>query len=336
MKSWCLSVPKEKAEEMRQKILKEGLLRKDLKIKKGRKYVYIPIKKKIAEGIKKMEFEERKEKLHFKEYAISIIQKKYGEKVSLPSSFDIIGDIAIIKISEDMMKYKEEIGNALLAAHKNIKVVCMDKGVKNERRVRNIEVIAGENRTETIHKEYGIKILVDVKKVYYSPRLATERRRVADMVKKGDVVIDMFAGVAPFSLIIAKFSHPSMVYAIDNNPDAVHYANKNIWMNGLEDKIKVLQGDAMEIVPQLPRAEHIIMNLPHSSFKFFATAINKGRVIHYYEIMEKEKIEERIKMLEEESLKRNKKMEVLDIRKIGTYSPNMVKIGMDILIENNL
>jgi len=335
MKSWCLPVPKEKAEEMRQKVLKEGLLRKDLKIKEGRKYVYIPIKEKIAKDIKKMEFEKRKEKFHFKEYALSIIQKKYGKKISLPSSFDIIGDIAIIKISEDIMKYKEEIGNALLSAHKNIKVVCMDRGVKDERRIRNIEVIAGENRTETIHREYGIKILVDIKKVYYSPRLATERKRVADMVKKGEVVIDMFAGVAPFSLIIAKFSNPSVVYAIDKNPDAVYYAKKNVWMNRL-DKIKVMQGDAMEIVPQLPKAEHIIMNLPHSSFKFFTTAIDKGKIIHYYEIMEKEKIEERIKMLEEESLKRNKKMELLNIKKIGTYSPNMVKIGMDILIENNL
>ena len=338
MKSWCLCVSKEKAEVVRQKLLKEGLIRTDLKIRKGRKYVYIPIKKKISfkEGnVKKMEFEEMKKILTFKEYALFLIQKKYGERVKVPSSFDVIGDIAIMKLSEDLIKYKKEIGNALLATHSNIKVVCIDKGIRDEKRIRDVEIIAGEYRTETVHKEHGIKIFVDIKKAYYSPRLATERKRIAQMVKKGDVVVDMFAGVAPFSLVIAKFAHPSLIYAIDNNPDAVFFANKNVWANKLADKIKVIQGDAMKIVPKLPKADHIIMNLPHSSFKFFPVAIAKGKMIHYYEIMEREKIEEKIKLLEKEALKKGKALEIINVRKIGNYSPSMSKICIDILIKEN-
>lgn len=334
MKSWCISVPKEEAESVRQKLLREGLLRTDLRIKKGRIYVYLPVKNKISitQGItKKMDFEGRKKPINFKEYATYIIQKKYGNSIEVPSSFDVIGDIAIIKIPDDAMKYKKDIGDALLATHKNIKVVCMDRGVKDEKRIRKVEVIAGESRTETIHKEYGVKIFVDVRKVYYSPRLATERKRIADMVREGEVIIDMFAGVAPFSLVIAKFANPSIIYAIDNNEDAIFYANKNVWANRLEDKIKVIKGDAMEIVPQLPKADRIIMNLPHSSFKFLPIAINKGKVIHYYEIMEKEKIEERIKFL-----KNGKKIEIMNVRKVGNYSPSMVKLCIDMLIgENN-
>ncbi len=335
MKLWCVPVSKENAEALRHKLLKEGVLKIDVRIRKGRKYVYLPTTKKVSSKAKKMEFEKKEKSPLFKEYAASLIQKKYGNEIPLPSSFDIIGDIAIVRIPDEAMKYKKEIGEALLVAHKNIKVACIDKGVKEERRIRDIQIIAGEKRTETVHKEHGIKISLDIKKVYYSPRLATERKRIAEMVKKGDVVIDMFAGVAPFSLVIATFSSPSMVYAIDKNPDAVFYAHKNVWRNKLASRVKILQGDAAKIVPTLPQADHIIMNLPHSSFEFFSLALSQGKMIHYYEIMKREKIEESLTLLEKEALKNGKKIKIIDVRKIGTYSPRMVKIGADLFIKEN-
>ncbi|MEA2054180.1 MAG: class I SAM-dependent methyltransferase family protein [Candidatus Thermoplasmatota archaeon] len=330
MKSFCIAVPREKAELVRHELMEGQLLRTDLKIRCDENCVYLPVAREVHvnEGVlKKMDFKLMEKKQNFRD----ILASKISVDRTI-SSFDVIGDIAIIRIPSELLKYKEEIGDAILSTNKNIKVVCMDNGVRDDYRIRDLKVIAGEERTETIHSEYGAKIMVDVAKVYYSPRLATERKRTAGCVKPGDVVIDMFAGVAPFSVIIAKMAKPSKVYAIDVNPYAVKYANINVKRNGVDDIVEVMEGDAMDIIPSLGTADHIIMNLPHRSYEFFPTAVNAGKSIHYYEIIEKNKIEERLDWLRNEAKKKEKKAEIKNWRVVGSYSPREVKIGVDLLI----
>jgi len=301
MESLCIVVPREKAERVRQEMLEKELLRTDLKIRHDGQYVYIP----VVEGadikdaiLKKMDFEKLKKEKNFHE----LIEPNLPEGMKI-SSFDVIGDIAIVRLPEELIEHKEKIGNAILSAHKSIKVVCMDK------------------------------IKVDVAKVYYSPRLATERYRIAKYVKEGDVVIDMFAGVAPFSLIIAKLSRPSRVYAIDINPVAAEYAAINARENKVDDIVEVIEGDARDVVPSLGKADHIIMNLPHSSHEFFSLAARHGKIIHYYEILEKDRIEERFEWLRKEASNQGKEMDVKHWRIVGSYSPSKVKIGADLLIR---
>ncbi len=323
----CVAVPRKKAEEARQRLLDEGILRTDLKIRHDNKYVYLPVMD-VAVGIDdliSMEFERVKRRESFRD----LISEKVPAGIS---SFDVIGDIAVLRIPSELMEYREDIGNAMLSTNKSIKVVCVDRGVKQDYRLRDIEVIAGENRTETTHVEHGIKIKVDVAKAYYSPRLASERKRIADMVKKGDIVIDMFAGVAPFSLLIAKMAKPSRVYAIDINPVAVKYESMNAKENGVGDIVEVMEGDARDVVPSLGRADHVIMNLPHSAHEFLPVAINAGKMVHYYEIIEKSKIDERLERLESEAGKDGKKVNVKEWRVVGGYSPSRVKIGVDMVI----
>ena len=61
-----------------------------------------------------------------------------------------------------------------------------------------------------------------LKETYFSPRLANERKRITSLVKPGETVVDMFAGVAPFSIMIAKYANPKIIYAIDKNKDAIN------------------------------------------------------------------------------------------------------------------
>jgi len=331
MESICISVPRERAELIRQKLMEEHLLRNDLKIRYDDNNVYLPVVREVHmedTDLKKMDFKEIKRRQSFRE----VITSKVTADGQI-SSFDVVGDIAIIRIPSELRGYKEEIGNAILSTNKHVKVVCTDNGVKQDYRIRDIEVIAGEKRTETTHVEHGVKITVDVAKVYYSPRLASERERIARCIKPGDIVIDMFAGAAPFSVVIAKLAEPSRVYAIDTNPCAVKYANMNVKMNKVDDTIRVMEGDAGNIVPSLGMADHIIMNLPHSSHEFFPTAVNAGRTIHYYEITDKNKIEERLEWLGNQAEKQGKKLEVKNWRVVGSYSPSKIKIGADLLIR---
>ncbi|MCD6171609.1 MAG: class I SAM-dependent methyltransferase family protein [Thermoplasmata archaeon] len=321
----AIAVERKKAEEVRKKLIEEGLLIQNLKIKRSKEYVYFPVREHVPYGkfIQSMEFDE-------KEKNYTEVLKSKGLPLHIP--IDFIGDIAILRLPSNVEKFREEISKILLRHNRHIKVVCLDKGIKDEYRIRNIEIIAGEKRTETMHIEYGIKMSIDISKVYFSPRLAGERMRVAKQIKEGSIVIDMFTGAAPFSLVIGKYSNPKKIYGIDINPFAIKYAKANVSLNKLDGIIEIIEGDAMETIKKLPHANHIIMNLPHKSFEFLPYAIEKGDVIHYYEIIERGKEMEKLKEIKKLGKELGYKIDG-KIRIIGGYSSSKNKVAMDLFIR---
>lgn len=333
--STAIRIHLHEAETTRIYLSEKKILRNDLKIKKDSEFIYFPVinipKELNSYKIIKKEFEKRKTKPKTYKEIISIPGKL---KNNLPTSYDVIGDIILIKISKDLAKYKEEIGKALLSSNKNIKTICLSEPVTGEFRTRNITVIAGEKRTTTIHKEYGLSFEVDVKNTYFSPRLATERKRVASLVKPDEVVVDMFAGVAPFSIMIAKYAHPKIIYAIDKNDDAVVFAKQNIKRNNVLDKIEFIHADAKKIHKILKeKADRVIMNLPFSAHMFFKDTLKitrKNSIIHYYDILEENKIQERINELKKIAEENKTILTNLNVRKIKTYAPGEFYIGIDI------
>ena len=100
---------------------------------------------------------------HIYEYQMDK-QKSYKEllnlpnnlKEKLPTSYDVIGNILILKLNPELLNFKAEIGSTLLKTNKNIKTICLTEPVKGELRTRDMEIIAGEKSTETIHKEFGL------------------------------------------------------------------------------------------------------------------------------------------------------------------------------------
>ena len=333
--STAIRIHLHEAETTRIYLSEKKILRNDLKIKKDSEFIYFPVinipKELNSYKIIKKEFEKRKTKPKTYKEIISIPGKL---KNNLPTSFDVIGGIILIKISKDLAKYKKEIGKALLSSNKNIKTICLSEPVTGEFRTRNITVIAGEKRTTTVHKEYGLSFEVDVKNTYFSPRLATERKRVASLVKPDEVVVDMFAGVAPFSIMIAKYAHPKIIYAIDKNDDAVVFAKQNIKRNNVLDKIEFIHADAKKIHKILKeKADRIIMNLPFSAHMFFKDTLKitrKNSIIHYYDILEENKIQERINELKKIAEENKTILTNLNVRKIKTYAPGEFYIGIDI------
>lgn len=333
--SKCLYVPLKDGEKVRSYLKQNNLLRDDLKISKDYKYIYFPIINKIKTKykIKNKKFEKKlKNNIYYKEKLKKIIPLNIFK--NLPSSFDIIGDIIIVKLNKELKLYKKEIGNALLETNKNVKVVCAVEPVKGEFRTRKLEILAGEKRTETIHKEYGLIFEVDIKKTYFSPRLANERKRIAKLVKPEEIIIDMFTGVAPFSIMIAKYSNPKIVYALDKNHYAIKFAKDNIKKNKVLEKIQLIEADAKNSYKVIKeKADRIIMNLPFSAYKFFKYALdisNNKCVIHYYDILKEDEIDKKIEFLKNVAIKKGFILERFDVHKIKNYAPREFYIGIDI------
>ncbi len=211
----------------------------------------------------------------------------------LPESLDIIGDIAVVELPEEMRFQEKILANGILAVNRSLKVVLAKAGpISGIERVRPVRHLAGEDRTTTIHKESGCQFKVDLGKTYFSPRLSYEHQRVAGMVQKAESVTDMFAGVGPFSIMIAKKLRDVEVNAIDANPEAVKLMNENSRLNRLRGTMHVWLGDARGIINThlAHKASRVIMNYPTSSGDFVQAACNAlkpgGGVIHYYTFAE--------------------------------------------------
>ncbi len=331
MDSLCLVVPKKKAEPVRRRLMERGILRKDLQIRSDARNVYLPVNQRIDLGypIESSEFKEAEELVSDYRMLVDVPDEL---RPFLPSSFDTLGSVAVVKMADEIVPHAKDIGKAILATHKSIRTVCMDSGVVDEFRTRNIKVVAGEKTTETTHKEYGMVFKMDLGRVFFSPRLATERDNVSKQVQSGEVVMDMFAGIGPFSIMIAKSRSPKIVYAIDMNPAAIEFMRENIALNRVQG-IEPILGDARDEVKKLEKADRIIMNLPHDASNYVPDALGAlrpGGIIHYYEIMEDSGVKERLDGIADLARKEGRVMKELARRKVKSYSPTMTFYGFDL------
>ncbi|HDD69650.1 MAG TPA: class I SAM-dependent methyltransferase family protein [Candidatus Bathyarchaeota archaeon] len=260
------------------------------------------------------------------------------------NSYDIVGDIAIIRLTRETLQFGEKIAETIMKIHRNVQtVLAQTSPVHGDFRTRKLEHVAGENKTVTLHKESGCLFSVDVEKCYFSPRLSFERMRVAKQVRDGEVIVNMFAGVGCFSIVIAKNSNAEKIYSIDINPAAVEYMKENVRLNRVYGRVIPILGDAKEIILQRlsGKAERVLMPLPEKAYEYLPYAIsafkNQRGVVHYYNFEHAKKGEDPV---EKVKLKVIKKLEELNVgykflfgRVVRTTGPNWHQVVLDIKIN---
>lgn len=335
MKRQCIKVPKNKGELVRRMLLELEILANSVKIDADEAFLYLPLIREPAPD----ELESFPEEVELLEFDFKPQEKKPvpEDLLGFSPAYEVIGDIALLEDPELDKEKASRIADALLRTQPNIKTVLKPlTPVIGEFRVREFEVIAGEPRTETIHREYGCRYKVDLARAYFTPRLSTERSRILSQVKEGDTVVDMFTGVGPYSILIAKSKKPSKVLAIDKNPDAVRYLRENIILNSARN-IEAIEGDAREEAKKFAgTADHVIMNLPHSAFEFLDPAVlltKPGGIIHYYGIAPEDDIFEiSIELIRKAAEKVERKIEVLEKRVVRSYAPHQYNICIEVRI----
>lgn len=216
------------------------------------------------------------------------------ELTHLRGSFDVIGDIAIIEIPKELNKKQKLIGNTLLQILKHVKVAAMETGEHSGKYRRpKLKIIAGEKRYKTTQKESGITLTLDVSKCYYSPRLGSERLRIAKLVKKNEKVLVVGSGIAPYPLVLAKHSTAKNITAVEINPIAHKYAELNVKQNKQQDKITCIKGDITKI--KLGKFDRIISAIPHEGTKLYPSLkklSKKGTKLHIYDFAFEENLTE--------------------------------------------
>ena len=327
----CVRVPKREGEAVRAKLMADGNLDLDARIRAEGDCLLIPMLCDSFPGYETVDADMQVQEHRPTDYR-EAAQVPGELRDILPSSFDVVGDVAMIKLPDELLPYKHEIGDALLQVNRSLRTVFIDSGVKGEFRIRDLEQIAGEGSSETVHKEFGVRLYTDPSKVYFNPRLSSERSRIASQVKDGETVIDMFAGVAPFGTVMCRLANPKVVYSIDLNPEAEHYARLNAEKNHVKQLVP-MTGDSSVLIRDLPQADRIIMNLPQIADRFLKYAVEKlkvGGTAHMYKIIERTDFPALCDSLVREMSELGFGIEISS-SELKTYSPTMSVYSMDIV-----
>jgi tRNA (guanine37-N1)-methyltransferase len=260
------------------------------------------------------------------------------ENNELISAFDQIGNIIIVRIPESLISKKKIIGEALLDQVKIAKSVFFQaSAVEGDFRTRDLEILAGEDNTETEYKEFGCKFTVDVKNAFFSPRLSTERERIANLIQNGEIVTNMFAGIGMFSIMAAK-KKKCTVYSLDINPVASKLCETNIGLNKLAGEVISINGDATDIINNqlINKSDRTLMLLPERSDEFLESAINttkNGGIIHYYSHIHADKKSEAGKLSEEHYLQITPvQSEILFSKIVRAVGPRYYQTVVDVKI----
>ena len=326
----CVKVPLKELNNTRIKLMENNLMNMEYKIKAEKEYGYIPIDDDIdGYEIVDIDLEPMKKVPH--NFSELLKDELTDEEIeNLRTSFDTIGEIVILEIPDDLVDKKQIIGDAALKFTKRRSIYMKKSAIKGTTRIRDLEFLSGVDDSVTIHKEHGARLKLDVREVYFSPRLATERKRVMQSVENGEKILDMFCGIGPFPIVIAK-NRKVDITAVDINKSAIKYLNENIRLNKLEGHITTYCGDVREVSKSFKmKFDRIIMNLPGLAYTFLDVAfdlIEDGGIINYYEFSDS--YEQGIKRLESAANAVGKKVEIINCRKVKSTSPGEWHVAID-------
>ena len=271
--------------------------------------------------------------------AHKVLGSKKAKKIW--SRIEIIGDIAVIRKPPDIdLEDMKAIGEEILKEIPYVKSVwCAVSEVKGTYRLRNYVHLAGENRSETVYVEHGCKFKLDITKVYISPALNYEHKRIAEMVKPGETIVNMFAGIGIFSIVIARKVSPVKVYSIDVNPYAYRYMVENVRINKVENYVIPLLGDAAEVIVEklTSAADRVLMPLPElaiSYLKYAVLSLRSKGFLHTYLFVKannrKESLKKAEKMYSQELIKYVRNYKLLFYRVVRSVGPRKYQVVLDL------
>jgi len=321
----CVRVPRAAGEQTRQALAQLDLVDDDHEIVHEEGTLFIPVTDPDAVPA---EYELTERALPGRER-----QTTPADLLDFTPSYERLGEVVII--DEDDPDRARELADAIAESDIPTKTVLNRASkIQGAERVRDWEILVGEE-TEAIHREYGCEFALDLAAVYFSPRLATERHRVIEQVHEGEQVFDMFAGVGPFAIPIAK--RGATVVGTDINETAIDYLRENAARNGVSDRVTAIHGDVSAVATEYENwADRLVMNLPHSADEFVDSAVRiagEEAVVHYYDIQHEDDLfgpgERALRAAAEPEYE----MTVENRHTVRSYAPHEYNVVLDVRLE---
>lgn len=276
-----------------------------------------------------------------------------GNEHLVPAKYKRLGDCLILKFPHVRQDIITMIAGAYGEALGSRFVLRDMTGISGEFREPGFEVLVPpKNRNFDIcHKENGVLYWMDPRKVMFSPGNIKERtllpKRIRsllphprlhkiskDRVLDSEIVVDMFAGIGYFSIPMALCLDNQYIFAVEKNPISFHYLQKNITVNGVEDRIIPILGDNREVLLE-GLADRIVMGYVGGTVSFLPRAVSlsskEGSKIHLHDTIETEKGAEGLFEASRSMIEGcGRSLELLGSRKLKSFAPRIDHIVLDL------
>lgn len=334
-----IRVPLKKAEAVKRYLIKHDMLEESYKPDKSKTHIIFPVNENYDGDYEPHEYELQPHKkirkaIPFKEALQNVLTE--DEMNIAKTAYDTIGNIAIIEVPKELEEKKTAIAKALLEANPLVKTV-LAKGSEHEGvfRTQNMEHLTGEETKVAEYRENGCILKVDVEDVYFSPRLSTERKRIAEQVKQNEDILVMFSGAAPYPCVFSKNTDARRIVGIEINPTGHQYGLENIKRNKCEN-VTLYQGDVREIAPTLEQTfDRIVMPLPRTAEEFLDVALqtaNKNAIIHMYAFYHEDEFYKAKEDIDKHCKEAGREYKILKTVKAGQHAPRTYRICVDFRI----
>jgi len=197
-----------------------------------------------------------------------------GEPIAgkMPSGYHRFGRVLVIQRPASLGPYDALLGTAWQEELGVATVFVKTGPIDGELRTPQLTRVAGES-TETDVVEYGVHWRFDAARIMFAAGNRTERWRIGRLVRRGENVVDLFAGIGYFAIPAALPGRAASVFAVEKNPVAVHYLRENATVNGVASRLTVLSGDNRAV--ELPRGmfDRAILGYLPSALPWVARAV---------------------------------------------------------------
>ncbi len=334
----AIKVPKNKAEVVKKKLKRLGLYDGKRRPNREGDSVLLPVIEdptvhKLDYEVLEVELPLRPERQIYMNLESVLAKRLTPAELKHLRRYDVVGDIAIVQIPEALEHRVDDIVWGLRKVHPFIRVVARKGFHEGAFRIREYSIIWGEKRLETVHKENGIEIKVDLSKAFFNPRMKGERYRLAQLVRDGERILIPFAGVLPYALVIARYRRVRIT-AVELNEEAYQLGLENIELNRkrLKGEINFIHGDAFEVLPELPTYDRVISPTPRGVNALALTLGKAGRWLHYYDFVGEAEIADFKERIIEECTLQGKECDV-KVKKVSDFKPHVFKVCADVRIK---
>ncbi|QDA32075.1 class I SAM-dependent methyltransferase family protein [Thermococcus indicus] len=334
----ALRVPKREAEPVKRKLKKLGLYDGKRRPKRDGEFVLLPVVEdesvhSLGYEVLQAELPLRPERQLYKNLESVLAGRLSEEELKHLRRYDIVGDIAIIQVPRELSHRVDDIVWGLRKVHPFIRVVAQKGFHEGAFRIREYSIIWGEKRLETVHRENGVQIKVDLSKAFFNPRMKGERYRLAQLVQDGERILIPFAGVLPYALVIARYRRVKIT-AVELNREAYELGLGNIELNRerLKGEIEFIHGDAFEVLPELPSYDRVISPTPRGVDALALTLDRAEKWLHYYDFVHEADIGAFRTRIMDACAMLGKECGVR-VKKVSDFKPHVFKVCADVEIE---
>ncbi len=249
--------------------------------------------------------------------------------ILLPDGYEIIGTIAIINIPPALTQFNDQIITALRVRKPSIQTILNKIGdVNGLYRTSQYTPIFGEN-TITEHREYGFRYRLDVSEVYFSSKMGSERKRIADLIRPGEIVFVPFAGVGPYAIPAA--ARGATVIVMEINESACSWMAINASGNRVSSYVHIIRGDALQANYSIrQKFSRIIIPTPYGLLNnpdIFLSMLSEGGTAHWITFSNLIQMKDQVDRLTKRGYR------VLRCHQCGTVAPSVYRWILEIQVN---